>query len=53
MTEIQKIQKLAKAMELIRQAFNLTTNEVLPVMSNLYDYVIKNYPEKAKIIEKE
>lgn len=38
-------------MELIRQAYNLTTNEVLSVMANLYDYIIKNYPERAKIIE--
>lgn len=48
-----KTQKLAKAMELIRQAYNLRTNEVLPVMANLFDYVIKNYPEKAKVIEEE
>ena len=48
-----KIQKLSKAMELIRQAYNLTTNEVLSVMANIYDYVVKNYPEKAKTIDKE
>lgn len=48
-----RINKLTKAMDLIKFAFSLTTNEVLCVMGNMLDYVKTNYPTKAELVNTE
>ena len=56
-TEIEKqalntrLQKLTDAMELIKQAYSFNMQEIMSVMGNLYDYVIQNYPDRAKLIK--
>lgn len=48
-----RLKKLTKAMEFIKQAYSFDTNQILFVMGNLYDFVLKNYPDNAKLVIKE
>ena len=46
-----RLQKITDAMELIKQAYSFNMQEIMSVMGNLYDYVIQNYPDNAKLIK--
>lgn len=46
-----RIEKLSDAMELVKQAFSLNSYQMINVMGNLYDYIGKTYPDKAKLMQ--
>lgn len=50
---LTRVQKLTEAMELIKQAYSLDTKDVVFVMASLYDFVQKEFPEKALLVDKE
>ena len=48
-----RMNKLTKAMDLIKFAFSLNTSESVDVMCNMFDYIKTNYPNKAELINQE